>query len=164
MAGYDLIGLLVGSEGTLAIITQITLKLIPKPPATLDGISAFNSTQDALNALSAVIQSGIHPSTAEFMTDTCMNAAIDYMGIDPMIPIRRAAIIWQVDGQTNADCQSQMDKIESLAKEPTFRSWGLKNYPIMCGVFDATYRWVLSKWRVKNTRKTLLCPWPRCLM
>ena len=124
VAGYDLIGLLVGSEGTLAIITQITLKLIPKPPATLDAFSAFNSTQDALNALSAVIQSGIHPSTAEFMTDTCMNAAIDYMGIDPMIPIRRAAIIWQVDGQTKADCQSQMDKIESLAKGTHFQVMG----------------------------------------
>lgn len=121
VAGYDLIGLLVGSEGTLAIITEITLKLIPKPPIVLDAISAFNSSDEALLALTSVIQSGIHPSTAEFMVDTCMKASIEYMGIEPMVPIRRAAIIWQVDGHTKADCLSQMDRIESVAKGTHFQ-------------------------------------------
>lgn len=121
VAGYDLIGLLVGSEGTLAIITEITLRLIPKPPVVLDAISTFNSSEDALFALTSVIQSGVHPSTAEFITDTCMKAALETMGLESMVPIRRAAIIWQVDGQAKADCELQMARIESLAKGTSFQ-------------------------------------------
>ena len=121
VAGYDLMGLLVGSEGTLAIITEMTLKLIPKPTAVLEAFSTFKSSDNALRALIAVIQSGIHPSTAEFITDTCMIAALKHMNMNPMLPIQRAAIIWQVDGHTKADCRAQMDRIESLAKGISFQ-------------------------------------------
>src|SRR5258708_21008033 len=60
--GYDLIGTLVGSEGTLAIVTEVTLRILRKPEATRTFFATFPSTDEAGNAVSLIIAAGIVPA------------------------------------------------------------------------------------------------------
>ncbi|MBI4966155.1 MAG: FAD-binding protein [Desulfomonile tiedjei] len=65
--GYDLTGLMVGSEGTLGIITEITLRLIEQPEEVKTLLSIFETIEDAGNTVSAIIAEGIVPATLEMM-------------------------------------------------------------------------------------------------
>jgi glycolate oxidase len=67
VAGYDLTKLLVGSEGTLAIITEATLKLIPPPEAKRTMLAMYRSLDDAARTVSKIIEARIIPATLEFM-------------------------------------------------------------------------------------------------
>ena len=79
VAGYNLKGLLIGSEGTLAIITKITLKLIPKPKYMSSFWCQFDSMKKAVDFLSRTRLSGINFSAAEFMEPDCLEAAENYL-------------------------------------------------------------------------------------
>ncbi|AQQ54701.1 FAD-binding oxidoreductase [Planococcus lenghuensis] len=81
VAGYDLLSLLVGSEGTLGIITEITLKLIPLPASKMTGVAYFNSLEDAAKTVSAIISQKIIPATLEFMDKGTINAVEDFMSM-----------------------------------------------------------------------------------
>ncbi|MCX5042402.1 FAD-binding protein [Aldersonia sp. NBC_00410] len=74
VAGYDLVGLLTGSEGTLALATEITVRLRPlqTPPTTI--IGSFDSTVDAGNAVRAVARAGLTPAALELMDRHCLEA------------------------------------------------------------------------------------------
>ena len=79
-AGYDLTSLLVGSEGTLGLITKLTLQLHPQPEAISAGIVAFNSMQQAVNAVIATIQMGLPMARIEFVDGATAQAFNDYAG------------------------------------------------------------------------------------
>lgn len=81
VAGYDLTYLLVGAEGTLGIITEITLKLIPLPVTKKTGIAYFNSLEDAAKTVSSIIANKIIPVTLEFMDKGTIGAVEDFMNI-----------------------------------------------------------------------------------
>jgi glycolate oxidase len=72
--GYDLVGAFVGSEGTLGLVTQATLKLTPLPDAVLTAMAAFDTTDDASEAVSAIIAAGIVPSAVEMMDRLAISA------------------------------------------------------------------------------------------
>ncbi|SMQ53787.1 unnamed protein product [Zymoseptoria tritici ST99CH_3D7] len=72
-AGYNLTGLLVGSEGTLGIVTEITLKLQPIPATTSVGLIPFVSVRDAASAASEIIKTGIQVGALEIMDDVSMD-------------------------------------------------------------------------------------------
>ena len=65
--GLDLLGVLVGSEGTLAVVTQVTLRLLRKPAAVKTLLAAFDSTEAAGDAVSGIITAGIIPAAVEMM-------------------------------------------------------------------------------------------------
>lgn len=97
VVGYDLTKLIVGSEGTLGIITEITLKLLPKPEAKKTMLVQFETIEGAAQAVSAIIREKIIPTTLEFMDA----ATIDCIrGISPIsLPaICNALLIIEVDG------------------------------------------------------------------
>jgi glycolate oxidase subunit GlcD len=78
VAGYDLKRLLIGSEGTLGIITSITLKLLPPPPPEQVIWCGFDCISDGIDFLIAVLSQNIQPTAAEFMPGVCLKAVESY--------------------------------------------------------------------------------------
>ncbi|WP_281864681.1 FAD-linked oxidase C-terminal domain-containing protein [Planomicrobium okeanokoites] len=115
VAGYDLMSLFVGAEGTLGIITEITLKLIPLPISKKTGIAYFNSLEAAAETVSAIIADKIIPVTLEFMDKGTIGAVEDFMKIG--LPLdAEAMLLMEQDGneeQVERDIQ-QMIRIAEL--------------------------------------------------
>jgi glycolate oxidase len=78
VAGYDLTHLLVGSEGTLGVVTEVTLALRPAPESALTVAAMFPTGEDALRAAAAVMAAGIRPSLLEFIDQTTARAIQSY--------------------------------------------------------------------------------------
>jgi glycolate oxidase len=97
VAGYDLTSLFVGSEGTLGIITLITVRLIPLPPARRCMLATFPRLDDAPLAVSAIIRARIIPSTLEFIDQAAIRCVEDYLHIG--LPTQAEALLLiEVDG------------------------------------------------------------------
>lgn len=98
--GYNLTQLMVGSEGTLGIITKAVLKLIPFPPKNISMLVPFNDAQKACEAVSAIFRAGITPSALEFME----RDALDWMmNFDDSVSISieentQAHLLIEIDG------------------------------------------------------------------
>src|SRR4051794_27770068 len=73
VAGYDLRRLLCGSEGTLAVMTELTLRLVPAPEGTGTGMAYFDDLADAARAVSRVLSGGVLPVTLEFLDRVCID-------------------------------------------------------------------------------------------
>jgi glycolate oxidase len=84
VAGYDLRRLLCGSEGTLAVMTELTLRLMPAPEGSGTGMAYFDDLADAARAVSRVLSSGVLPVTLEFLDRICIDAVEGYaqIGLD----------------------------------------------------------------------------------
>lgn len=95
---YDLVGLLVGSEGTLGLITEARLRLEPIPRYTRTLMAIFSEVGQAAEAVSEAIAAGAVPSKLEFMDNGCINAVEDYLRLG--LP-REAAAILLVDTDGN---------------------------------------------------------------
>ncbi|MDX9840999.1 MAG: FAD-linked oxidase C-terminal domain-containing protein [Desulfobulbus sp.] len=109
VVGYDLTNLLVGCEGTLAVITALTLKLLPKPAATTGVLCAFGSMADAMRAVARVMAEGHLPSAIEFLDYRCLAL------IGEMLPFavpgeRPSLLIVELDGPA-APIQSEMAEV-----------------------------------------------------
>lgn len=78
VAGYDLTRLMTGSEGTLGVITEITVALLPLPATAHTGVAYFESLSDASRAVTGIIRDGVLPATLEFLDRTCIGAVEDY--------------------------------------------------------------------------------------
>jgi len=89
--GLDLRGILVGSEGTLGIVTRILVKLTPNPPAVRTILAAFDTVDDAAATVSAVIGAGIVPAALEMM-DRLMTEAVENW-LHAGLPVDAAAIL-----------------------------------------------------------------------
>lgn len=84
VAGYDLTRLLTGSEGTLAVITEVTVALLPLPATAGTGVAYFARLADAGRAVAKIIADGALPATLEFLDNRCINAVEDFakLGLD----------------------------------------------------------------------------------
>jgi len=97
VVGYDLTRLIVGSEGTLAVVTDITLRLVPKPAARKTMMAFFPDPSSAVQAVFEIIRSKIVPAAIEFMDQLCMACVRSEMGLD--IPAQsHALLLIEVDG------------------------------------------------------------------
>jgi len=101
VVGYDLTQLLVGSEGTLAIITKITVRLIPKPPANATMLATFAGIRGAVDAVSEVIRRRVVPAALELVDSDSLQAQHDFLGVVLVPPGTGAALIVEVDGTVN---------------------------------------------------------------
>ena len=97
-AGYNLRDFVVGSEGTLGIITKIILKLIPKPTESVTMLAYFDKLNSSAKAVSEIIAAHITPSMMEFLDHTTINCVEDYTKIG--LPRNSEAILLiEVDGR-----------------------------------------------------------------
>jgi len=111
VVGYDLTNLLVGSEGTLGIITSLILKLVPKPPAVKTMMAVFEDMVSAMNGVAAIIEEGYLPSAIEFLDHRCLRLISDLLPFSLTHP-RPSVLIIEVDGpgrQVNEDMQAIID-------------------------------------------------------
>ena len=106
--GLDLLGVLVGSEGTLAVVTKVTLRLSRKPAAVKTLLAAFDSTEAAGNAVSGVIKAGIIPAAVEMMDRLTIEAA--EAAVQPNYPEAEAILIVELDG-AEADVSSLFELV-----------------------------------------------------
>jgi glycolate oxidase len=98
VVGYDLTQLLVGSEGTLAVITEITLRLIPKPLAAATLMAEFADITAAVDAVTNLIQKRVVPSSVELIDDLSLRALADHAAQPVVSEATRAALLVEVDG------------------------------------------------------------------
>jgi len=109
VSGYDLTRLFVGSEGTLGIVTEISLKINPKPPATATAMATFDNLEHAGHAVSEIMHSGIIPSVLEILgRETLM--AIN-QNTDLNLPEVDAMLLAETDGYTKEETEFQMSRV-----------------------------------------------------
>ncbi len=99
VVGYDLTHLLVGSEGTLAILTKIILRLIPKPPVQATLRATFPSVEHAVDAVTRLVRARVIPASLELVDAECLAALARHLGNDTLAPPGTAALLLiEVDG------------------------------------------------------------------
>ncbi|MBT3606590.1 MAG: FAD-binding protein [Candidatus Latescibacteria bacterium] len=115
VAGFTLKDLFIGSEGTLGVITQITLKLIPQPKTKKTMLALYDSMEDAAETISAIIRNKIVPCTLEFLDSTTAKCVEDYAHVG--LPTNVGAVLlMEVDGHP-AEVDEQTEQIMTIAKE-----------------------------------------------
>ncbi|OED39795.1 glycolate oxidase subunit GlcD [Chromatiales bacterium (ex Bugula neritina AB1)] len=112
--GYDLLGVLHGSEGMLAVTVEITVKLLPKPASTKLLMAAFASVEQAGNAVAAIIASGIIPAGLEMMDKPAIIAAEAFARCGYPTDAE-ALFLCELDG-TEEEVTDQLDKVEKLIR------------------------------------------------
>lgn len=116
VAGYNIAGILIASEGTLACITEITLKLIPKPKLSRTAMGVFSSVNDAMNAVYKTFATGVTPVAMEFLDNLSIRAVEEKFHKN--LPIKAGAIlITDVDGNLDIDLDEQLKTIEKTFRE-----------------------------------------------
>ncbi|WP_141047413.1 FAD-binding oxidoreductase [Aliarcobacter cryaerophilus] len=117
VAGYNTAGILIASEGTLAVITEITLKLIPKPKFKKTYMGVFPSVNSAMTAVFKSLASGANPVAMEFL-DALVIKALKQKFPHIALPENAGGIlIGDVDGSSLADVDEQLNILENSFKE-----------------------------------------------
>lgn len=123
VTGYNLCQLLVGSEGTLAIVTRIILRLIPKPRMKVDLLAPFNALAPAAEAVSAIIREKIVPTAIEFMDNPAIRLAEKYLKKKVVFDTAAAHLLVQLDGNRKEDFEHAMEKVEQIFEK--YGAWDL---------------------------------------
>lgn len=116
--GYNLTQLMVGSEGTLGVITQATLKLMPQPAQRLLMLVSFPSAKDACKTVSAIFKAGVVPSALEFMERAAIELAMSFTGEQPidLTDDTEAQLLIEVDGNESADLMKECEVIMTVCE------------------------------------------------
>ncbi|MBI2877108.1 MAG: FAD-binding protein [Candidatus Tectomicrobia bacterium] len=114
--GYDLVGLLVGSEGTLAVITRLVLRLLPLPEATETLLAIFRTVEEASQAVSEIIARGILPACLEMM-DSLVLQAVE-ASLKAGYPLDAGAVLLvELEGTASAVAEESEDVSRVLAQQ-----------------------------------------------
>ena len=118
VTGYNLVQLMVGSEGTLGIFTKITLKLMPLPRASVDLLCLFKTAEEAIETVPRIHSAaGIIPTAIEFMDQSAIKAACEYL--NESIPYQQAGpdgagLLITVDGPDEKQVEREYEAIGEL--------------------------------------------------
>jgi len=115
VAGYDVIGLLVGSEGTLAVVTEITLSLLPCPAVSTDLLVPFEDLHRASRAAVAVGRARITPAAMEFVDAACLSASQDFLGTAlPGVEGAGGVLLFQIDGSSSQEVERAVETVGEI--------------------------------------------------
>jgi glycolate oxidase len=113
--GYDLVGAVVGSEGTLGVVTEVTVRLLRDPAAVQTVLAGFRTIDDAGSAVSAIIAAGVLPAAVELMDALAIEAA--EAAVHPGYPDGAGAVlVAELDGPPS-EVEAQLADLERLCAE-----------------------------------------------
>ncbi|MDH7488736.1 MAG: FAD-linked oxidase C-terminal domain-containing protein [Anaerolineae bacterium] len=116
VTGLNLTQLLLGSEGTLAVITEALLRLMPKPKYARTAMAVYADLDDAAKTVNAILLEGVVPATIELMDDTTINTIEEYLHLG--LPTDAAAIlIIETDGSDEQTVLREMETVARVARE-----------------------------------------------
>lgn len=126
VAGYNTTGILIASEGTLAVTTEITLKLIPKPRFTKAYMGIFPGVENAMNAVFKSLSAGANPVAMEFLDSLVVKALKEKLGVD--LPENAGALlIGDVDGNVEEEVTFQLSTLKKSFEENGASSFVVAN-------------------------------------
>jgi D-lactate dehydrogenase (cytochrome) len=124
-AGYDLTRLMVGSEGTLGILTEVTVKLYPLPEAVMAAIASFDTLADAVNTTIQIIQMGVPIARCELLDATTVRIVNAYAKLN----LREEALLLMEFHGSPASVQEQVEVVQAIADEHHGHAFEWANTP-----------------------------------
>ena len=116
VTGYNLRALFTGAEGTLGVITEITLRLLPKPKYTLTALASFARLEDAAEAVTVIMGTGIIPASVELLDQTTMQCVEELLHIG--LPVEaEALLLFAVDGNYEQIVRAELESIAAVCRE-----------------------------------------------
>lgn len=121
-AGYDMTRLFIGSEGTLGIITEITIKLNVRPKLELVSMAAFPTIADAATAAQTIIKSGLQMNAIELVNSTMVSFVNKYGGVtdendNPREFLETPTLLFKIGGPSKSSITEQLELVESIGKQ-----------------------------------------------
>ena len=117
VVGYDLTHLIVGSEGTLGVITQVVLRLVPKPPVQATLRATFTDVESAVQAVINVIRARVVPAAVELIDGDSLEAVAQYLQVRSLAPQGTAAmLLLEVDGVPPA-VEEEAGRVEEACRD-----------------------------------------------
>jgi glycolate oxidase len=113
--GYDLLGVMSGSEGLLGVVTEVTVRILPKPTTARALLIGFAATEDAGKCVAAVIAAGIMPAGMEMMDRPAIHAAEAFVNAGYPLDVE-ALLIVELDGPA-AEVDHLIDRIDAIARD-----------------------------------------------
>lgn len=134
VTGYDLTRLLVGSEGTLGVVTRATLRLIPRPEASRTLLAVFRHLEQAGRAVSGIVAAGVVPATLELIDQTALQVVEAYLHLG--LPVAAEAVLLvEVDGWAEAVERQARLVAEALSRH------GAAEVQVAASAADAARLW-----------------------
>lgn len=116
-SGYSLKDLIIGSEGTLGVVTEVTVRLYPRPKEVINALIPFPSLEDAIKSVPAILASGVVPTTVEFMGREVLNLWEKYSGQAFPVKEGNGFIILGLDAFTKGEVEAELKQALASADE-----------------------------------------------
>ena len=120
-ASYDLQGLLVGSEGTLAVVTKIALRLLDKPQFEKTVLATFDKMEDAAEVVAAITAAGVIPSVLEFIDGDTLECVLEYVKLEG-IEKSEAVLLLEVDGNDASEVDEEFEEVLQICRDNNSKS------------------------------------------
>jgi glycolate oxidase len=139
VAGYNIAGILIASEGTLAVLTELTLKLIPKPKYKKTYMGVFPTVDNAMNAVFKSLSNGANPVAMEFLDKLVIEALIEKLGVK-LPKDAGGLLVGDVDGNVPEEIEFQLKTLEE-----SFRENGATSFIVAKDEDEAKELWFARK-------------------
>jgi glycolate oxidase len=133
--GLDLLGVVVGSEGLLGIVTEVTVRILPRPECVRALLIGFDDVESAGRCVAEIIASGIIPAGMEMMDRPAIHAAEAFVNVGYPLDVE-ALLIVELDGPA-AECAALVDQVGAIAREIGARSIRVSTSDEECAAYWA---------------------------
>jgi len=117
VTGYNLTGIMIASEGTLGVVTEITLKLLPLPRVRTDLLVPFESFKQAAHTINEILKTGITPVVIEFMERRALEIVEAYLDSKLPVPGAGAYLMLGLDGQDKETVEADYERVGEVCLE-----------------------------------------------